>query len=753
MAATDDKPKVLVRPANLRLSPQREAEMVSYVLDSIKAIKRDRGHIAPGQYQRGSWMWNRAIASARFKNDFSDRLSDPSTSVWKNRNLTWNQAKVFVNQNKSRMARDYNGKFFAVTPEGIEDGHPAIKPAERYFHMRAQDQGLAEKIVNDGIRGAFIRGESVYRAVPNRTTQRVEREVRLVLDAPAGKPVKDSHGELVTEMDQWLPDPNNPASEILIRDPAVRRFGVGTPMVLSDSKHKLLVTEAQPSGCDLSFPFWGDFFASIFAKSLDAAEVKGYEFEMKVDDLFDTLPNHLLTDRANEYYELHHQGGTGGAKTEHLVPRAHLGQQDEETTATDPSALGRNHYAEVCFKWATDAESKRPRRENLAMIVDVENSWPIWYGPAEELFGKGRHHPYGVIRCRDVEGFWYGMGHFEEHFDLCEEVDADLSRLSIEKAKSGNILLENPNATEEGKAGLPLAFRTPQTYKKIGQATAQDVLEVITVQAQTEAILTTMDKNLQALTARGGMLTPGETEQSGLDAANTLGGLQILDQTKTVANDALEAEIEKGIDKMLACWAQIEVQNPDVAQLEDLLQGSMVEDPDVVATVPDVETGGQGDGQMPALPPSSQTQGPGMVPLLAPASPPPVPMIKESTLVLRFLAKLKGRHASNALRVVRTKSRTTQVIATQQNVKVLLDEYAKLPAPLRQALPSSYLSMLHTLDHPDPAKALADIDAAMAEIEAQAMQMQQQAAAMGDPATMPGGLPAGQEPLPAEPAV
>lgn len=750
MADTDDKPKVLVQPANLRLTPQREQEMVQYVLDSIAAIKRDRGHLGPGQYQRGSWMWNRAIASARFKNDFSDRLGDPSTSVWKNRNLTWNQAKVFVNQNKSRMARDYNGKFFAVTPEGVEDGHPAIKPAERYFHMRAGDQLLTEKIVNDGIRGTFIRGESVWRAVPNRTTQRVEREVRLVLDAPAGKPVNDSHGQPVTELDQWLPDPNNPESEILIRDPAVRRFGVGKPMVLSDSKHKLLITEAAPSGCDLSFPFWGDFFASIFAKSLDVAEVKGYEFEMKVDDLFDTLPNHLLTDRANEYYELHHQGSSKGAKTEHLVPRSHLGQQDEETTATDPSALGRNHYAEVCYKWATDGESKRPRRENLAMIVDVENSWPIWYGPAEELFGKGRHHPYGVIRCRDVEGFWYGMGHFEEHLDLCEEVDADLSRLSIEKAKSGNILLENPNTTEEGRAGLPLAFRTPQTYKKIGQATANDVLEVITVQAQTEAILTTMDKNMQALTARGGMLTPGETEQSGLDAANTLGGLQILDQTKTVANDALEAEIEKGIDVMLAAWTQLEVQNPDVAQLEDLLQGSMVADPDAPVIVPAMEMAAPAEGEMP--PPEAMSAPDAMqgVPAMEPA-PPEVPMIKESTLVLRYLAKLKGRHASSALRVVRTKSRTTQVIATQQNIKTLLDEYAKLPKPLRRAMQSSYLSMLQTLDAPDPAKALADTDAAMDEIEAQqAMQMQQQAAA---PAELPGGLPAGQEAIPAEPAV
>ena len=246
--------KTLIQ-SSLKLSPTREQEMVQYVLESIAASKRERGHTGPGQYQRDSWMWTRAIATARFKNDFRDRLNDPSTNVWRNRNVSWNQAKVFVNQNTSRMARDYNGKFFAVTPEGVEDGHPALKPAERYFHLRAEQHKLGDKIVNDGIRAAFIRGESVYRAVPNRTLQRCEREVRLVLDSPGGKPVRDSKGEFVTEFDLWLPDPNDPNAEFLIRDPKVRRTGRGLPMELSEQKRRMLVTESLPTGCALSFPY------------------------------------------------------------------------------------------------------------------------------------------------------------------------------------------------------------------------------------------------------------------------------------------------------------------------------------------------------------------------------------------------------------------------------------------------------------------------------------------------------------------
>ena len=304
--------------------------------------------------------------------------------------------------------------------------------------------------------------------------------------------------------------------------------------------------------------------------------------------------------------------------------------------------------------------------------------------------------------------------------DLCEEVDGDLCRLSIEKAKSGNILLENPNMTEEGKAGIPLSFRSPSAFRRVGNATGKDVLEVITVQAQTREIESCLEKNMQALTSRGGMLTPGEAEASNLDAAQTLGGLQILDKTKTIANDDLEDEITKGIDDLLETWTELEVRNPDLLQLEELLAGAVVQpEPQPMPVAPEMA----GDPAMPVA--------------VVPAS------VKESTLVMQMLAGLKGRKARSAIKVVRTKSRSTQIIATQQNVKVLLDEYSKLPAPLRKAQNDSYLGMLQALDHNDPAGALEKIDDAMAEMEAAMM-----------PPVSPDGQPippdAGGEMMPAE---
>lgn len=679
--------------------------MIAYCLQSLTAIKQERGHTAPGQYMRDSWMWKRAIATARFNNDFRDRLSDPTTNVFRNRNLTWNQAKVFVNQNKARMSRDYTGRWFAVAPEGVEDGHPALKPAERYFQMRAADQRLDEMIVNDGIRATLIRGESIYRAVPNRTTERVLRKARVMLDGNRNV-VKDSRGEIVTEFDHWLVLPDDPTREFLMRDPKVIRQVARTPYPLSEQAREMLITTANPSGCDLTFPFWGDFFASIYAKSLDAAEVKGHEYEMKVDDLFDTLPNHLLTPAAQEYYDQFHQGSGMAAKTEHLQPQLIKGElQEGKQEITDPGALGRNHYAEFWFRFDPNMDesgasvkiaSGKRRRQDLMMLLDVENAWPVWYGPVEELnLSEGRKHPYGCMRTRQIEGRWWGAGHFEEHMDLCEEVDGDLCRLSIEKAKSGNILLENPNMTEEGKAGIPLSFRSPSAFRRVGNATGKDVLEVITVQAQTREIESCLEKNMQALTARGGMLTPGEAEASNLDAAQTLGGLQILDKTKTIANDDLEDEITKGIDDLLETWMELEVRNPDLLQLEELLAGAVVqpEIQPVAAVLPEMATN-------PA----------------APVAIVPAP-VKESTLVMQMLAGLKGRKARSAIKVVRTKSRSTQIIATQQNVKVLLDEYSKLPGPLRKAQRDSYIDMLQALDTTNPSGALEKIDDAMAEME------------------------------------
>jgi hypothetical protein len=717
--------------------------MVAFLVDSLAAIKRERGHLSPGQYQRGTWMWKRAIATARYNNDFRDRESDPSTNVFKNRNITWNQPKIFVNQNKSRMSRDYTGRWFAVTPEGVEDGHPALKPAERYFQMRAADQKLDELIVNDAIRSTLIRGESIYRAVPNRTTKREKRKARVMM--LNGHAVKDTRGEVITEFDPWMALPDDPTQEFLIRDPKVRRAMAQTPYPLSEQAHEMLIVTAQPAGCDLSFPFWGDFFASIYAASLDKAEVKGHEFEMKVDDLFDSLPNHLLTAAAEAYYTQHSQGCLDGAKTEHLQPNLIKGeQQDGKQEVNDPSALGRNHYAEFWFRWDPVTEPGKPRRrQDLMMLLDVANAWPIWYGPASELLGTGCAHPYGCVRVRGVEGRWWGTGHYEDHMDLSEEVDADLCRLSIEKAKSGNILIEDPTKTEEGKAGLPLAFRTPSTYRAVGSASKEDILKVITVQAQTSEIESCLERNLQALTSRGGMITPGEAEASNLDAAQTLGGLQILDQTKTLANDDLEDEITKGIDDLLERWTELEVRNPHVQQLEELLAGAVVEPEPEPMPAP-------APAPAPAPVPGDAMAGP------APAEAVALPLepVKESTLVLQMLADLKGRKARSALKVVRTKSRSTKVIATQQNIKTLMDEYSKLLAPLRRAQRETYLGMLQTLDHPDPAGALDKIDKAMAEIESTMPPLGPD----GQPLPPAGPNGPGMEPMaaeepPAEPAI
>lgn len=670
--------------------------MVQFVLDSLQAIRTDRGHLSPGVYSRDSWMWRRAIAMRRYANDFRDRLDDKKAALWKVKNFSWNQAQVFTDQNKARMSRDYGSQFFAVVPEGVEDGHPALRPAERYFHARAEEQNLGDMIVNQGILGALIRGESVYRALPARKTQRVKKPARLVL--VNGVPLKDSKGDLVTEFDVWLPDPLNATQKRLARDPTVIWHTPDAgPLPLSETTREVLITTALPTGCDLSFPFWADFYCSIYAPSLDAAEVKGHAFEMKADDLLDLFPRQSLTPAAECYYDTCMNGSAEMEnRPERAMPIFHQGEMDKEKPVVDPCALGNNTYAEVWFRYDADGDK---RREDLMLLVDVGRAWPIAYGTAEEMLGsKDRKHPYGSIVCRPQgwQSRWYGMGHYEAHFDLCEMADADLNRGEIEKAKSGNLIFENPNATEEGKAGIPLAFRGPSTFRLIGQATGNDAVSVVTVQPQLEAINDSLEKVMQALTSRGGMLTPGEAEASNLQAAQTLGGLQILDQTKTVANDDLEGNLSRDIDHMLTVWAEMEVQNPDQEMLHELLEGSLVP----VPVPPDPATGS------PAVDPATGQ--------------PAMQQVPEAQIVLEWLGSLKGRKARRALKFVRSKSRGLQVIANQQNVKTLLAEYARHPAPMRQALRETYIAMLQALDESNPQAALDKVDEAMTALESAA---------------------------------
>lgn len=703
--------QAVVRP-DIDITRERETNMVQHALTLMNLTRKDMGWTGPGIYERDSWLWKRHIAMRQYEDDFRHRLTDPKMQLWRASNRSLNMVSMFIDQDKARLTKDLEtDRFFALTQEGEEDAHPALRPAERYLQKRAKAQRLAEKITEDGILGALIRGEAIYKAIPARRTCWTKRKVRLVLDEH-GKHARDSRNNVISELDQWVPDPTDPKARFLARDRSVRlvQEDPSKPIPMTTTEHDVPVVEAYPAGSDISFPFWADLIVPVTARDLDCALIKGHLFEMRVDELYDTLPNHLLNTQAAELYYNDAWGSQGGDRPESAQPAHRRGEQDDGSheAVLMEGVPGLNTYAELYFRFDADGDK---RREDLMLLVDVARQWPIAYGRAQDILqDKNRAHPFDryPLRIFPVPNRWYGRGYYQKDNDLAESVDADLNRLEIEKAKSGNIILENPQATEEGKAGLPIIPRSPKTYKLAnGTVDAGDVVKVISITPQTSEIERSMEKNQATLFGRRGSVTPGETEGAGLQGANTATGLQILREAKHESVEARDTELKRGREQLLVTFAELELRHLDLTALEKQLKG------DTVAQVG-----------------------------IDPASQKPVEIATPTAEVVKqWAAEISRDDLTDVFRLVETRSRGKDIIANNDNILKVIEKWETLAPAARLKLRPIFVDMLAALEVNNPNDYLESAEELQGMIEAEAMAaeaaMAQEAAAAG------GGTPQG----------
>lgn len=704
--------QAVVRP-EIDISRERESNMVRHALDLMNTTRKDMGWTAPGIYERDSWLWKRHIAMRQYEDDFRHRLLDPRVKLWQASNRSFNMVSMFIDQDKARLTKDLEAdRFFALTQEGEEDAHPALRPAERYLQKRAKKQCLADKLTEDGILGALIRGEAVYKAIPARRTCWSKRKARLVLDE-RGQAAKDSRGNVITEFDQWVPNPLNPRERFLARDRSVK-LTLANPTVelpLSPDAHEVPVVEAYPAGSDISFPFWADLIIPLTACDLDAALIRGHVFEMRVDELYDTLPNHLLnSDAAQRYYKeaWDSQGGDRPDSAQPSLRRGELEDGSNEAVLME-GVPGLNTYAELYFRYDADGDQ---RREDLMLLVDVAKAWPIAYGRAQDVLqDQNRTHPFDrfPLRVFPVPHRWYGRGYYQKDHDLAESVDADLNRLEIEKAKSGNVIIENPQATEEGRAGLPIIPRSPKTYKLAGGtgADASDVVKVITIQPQTREIEQSMEKTQSTLFARRGSVTPGETEGAGLQGANTATGLQILREAKHESVEARDKELKRGTTQLLLTFAELELRHLDRTALENQLKGDVI--------------------PQPGIDPTSQQ--------------PVTVQMPSADVVAKWAAEISRDDLTDVFRIIQTRSRGKDIIANNDNILKVIEKWEGLAPQARLKLRPIFVEMLAALEVNNPNDYLETAEELQQMIEAEMMAAE--AAMAAEQAAGPGGTPQG----------
>jgi len=705
--------KCLLQSATMAdITPEIEERMTQYALLVFDQYRRDMGWGAAGSYIPGSWLWKRAAANARFRNDFSDRLFLPKElggELYRLSNLSLNMPRRFIEDHHARIAADLESKgYFAMVPDTEEDAHPGIKLFEEYLQAKAQRCKLADTL-KDGVElRALIQGEQIVKVIKNRkiTKRWVETEILMV----DGKPLKDSAGNPVTVLDTWEPDPMHPGMDRLVRDHAVWKM-TGVELPRSPKKHKVLAITSDITGADVQPVYFADWVCDLTAPSIDASVLKGQCFAMAWDDLMDLYgQGSKLTPAGEEYGR---QNGAGMAElpdtTDALQP---VNGEAPPSRLPDQGALPRRKLCELWFRYDINGDG---RREDICATFDYTSRCPVRYEIAQEVLeSEERSHPYLEDRVYPVNYRWYGMGLYERHNDLSESVDRDLNRIEVEKLSSGKIVAVKRDAFEETKAGRRMTLRGPVLYHLDGQNTMEEAVGVSVIKPELEGIQASLNLTLQTLMSEGGGVTPGETEGAGLEGANTATGLQILQEGKNQKIGKRQDEINKGVLAIMQLYAQIEADAFDEPFARRLFKRRMVEmPPELQDEEPMVESGAMEPGTFPAenaegdvqIVPGGGLQMEPMVdelgqPIMVPVMVPAVDLLKE------WLATVQKDELQNAVRLVLSRSRSTQVVRTNDNILKLVEKWVTYPPYLQEVLKPVFTEMLAALDVSDPGRFL-----------------------------------------------
>lgn len=645
---------------SLVLSAANETRICNALLARYDLMREEQGWIAPGQYRPNSYLHERFIAQRQYEYDFTHRAT--TEGVFGLKNLTLNPVKDFIDQHVNRAEQDLLGgdQWFGVNPEGPEDQDPALKLFERYLQKRADVVGLRDTLKNGGIKGAIIRGDTVYKCTDKTVIIRDTRPVRLVMTPNASggtDPAKDSRGEYITELDQWGLVPSDPSKQMLLRDPLVTMSAAVKPL-LSVTTTGVLVQSNPTRGCELSLPYFADVAYPITNSDLRQSDV-GHLFDLAPDDLADMLAPALRTKAFDSYYE----GLLNSTTTSVLSDGATEIQRRGETKrqiAPDDLSFAPRRYVEMWARIDLSEEgtpaSKR-RREDIMMLIDYDQKYPVAYDYRYQVcpWIKDRRNPFGMIRISPLEKRACGMGYYREMRDQAEFVDAQHNRIEIAIGSSGNQFFEDRTATSNRQAGKALRFRSLDLNNLNAGRTAEEALSVVTIPCEIKEITEERDNMLSAMQARKGVVTPASAEGAGLPAANTLGGMQILEKTSDVGVKQVESHLmggdTEGLTAALRDFVEVEASAYDPLTAEQIFQSLAAAQDQAVQDQQSAAAQGQ---QPQALDPALQP--------------------KDNVAVLGAWIAARPDNIRNCVSVVLSPKNSSQIVnESQQSIKTVSD--------------------------------------------------------------------------------
>jgi hypothetical protein len=307
------------------------------------------------------------------------------------------------------------------------------------------------------------------------------------------------------------------------------------------------------------------------------------------------------------------------------------------------------HCADVYIRCDADNDGME---EEIWMLFDLTNQKPIWF---DYLGNHMKRVPFEVIPgIEKVKNRWYGVGVFEMLAHKQLYIDTQFNRVNFKSSKASSARFRNKNAVDQWKSGDEMVFGDRQVFDIIDprfNASNPPLFQVNLSEIDPFA-MELIKLMLQAGSTEVGVVGPNDGELAGLDTTKLATGIKSLERTGNVLMKYSERAHGSAITRILDQAMDIVIEHMDEDEL----------------------------------------------------------VYREDTGALLALNREEVRHLTRDVRLLLTRSRSTETLETSAAVVRLCREYYEsLTTFERYKLRGEYLRQLKALEVQDAGELLEEV--------------------------------------------
>jgi hypothetical protein len=261
---------------------------------------------------------------------------------------------------------------------------------------------------------------------------------------------------------------------------------------------------------------------------------------MGLDELWEFTDGVPLTEEAQFWLEGLKRAAEGNAESGEGQPIESRGERERGIDA--PGQIG------FCEQWMRFDALDRGRADEICVLWDVKNEYPVYYDFMENVSQSGRR-PYEVLRICPVRGRWYGVGFYELLSDLHPFIDRQINRIDARNGTGGRLTYMKKGTFVEERLGIPISLNSNRIYtveEGVQGRIDGERFGHVAIPQMDDHIWQLLNNAKQTAQLMMGTLASGDADNSHLPSNRTATGQKILQNESELMSSDIKHDMVRG---------------------------------------------------------------------------------------------------------------------------------------------------------------------------------------------------------------